>query len=165
MPRTGRVEKRKTNADIIYASPTVAKLINKVMKDGKKTVAEKIVYEAFKTLKEKGLDPVSTFEKALENITPKMEVRPRRVGGASYMVPLEVRGSRRQSLALTWLVAAARKRSAKDFENKPKNKPLMIAKLSIEILEASQGTGDAVSKREQMHKMADANRAFAHFRW
>lgn len=165
MPRTGKITKRKISPDPLYQNELVAKLINKVMKEGKKTIAQKIVYEAFQNLKEKGLDPLSTFEKALENVTPRMEVRPRRVGGASYMVPSEVRGPRRQSLAISWLVNAARSRSPKQFEQKPKNKPLMITKLTREILEASQGAGEAVSKKEQMHKMADANKAFAHFRW
>src|SRR3990167_11492097 len=164
MPRSGKVEKRKTPPDPIYQNPLVAKLINKMMVDGKKSLAEKIVYLTFENIKNAGQDPVKTFEKALENITPKMEVRPRRVGGASYMVPMEVRGARRQSLALTWLVTAARNRSAKEVE-RLKNKPLMISKLTAEILDAAQGTGKAVAKREEMNRMAEANKAFAHFRW
>lgn len=164
MPRTGKVPKRQIGADPIFNNPQVAKLINKIMMDGKKTVAEKIVYETFKKIESEGQDPIKTFEKALENITPKMEVRPRRVGGASYMVPMEVRGPRRQSLALTWLVTSARSRSPKDVE-RLKNKPLMISKLATEILEAAQGTGKAVAKREEMTRMAEANKAFSHFRW
>ena len=165
MPRTGKVPKRQITPDPVFQNPLVSRLINKVMKEGKKTVAQKIVYETFESIKSQGADPIETFEKALENITPKMEVKPRRVGGASYMVPMEVRGTRRQSLAISWLVQSARSRSAKEIEAKPKNKPLMIAKLTAEILEASQGTGKAVSKKEEMNRMAEANKAFAHFRW
>ncbi len=165
MPRAGKVIKRQTEPDMIFSNPGVAKLINKVMKDGKKSIAQKIVYEAFEVIKGKGEDPVKTFEKAIDNVSPKMEVKPRRVGGASYMVPIEVRGPRRNSLALTWLVAAARSRSPKEFETRPKNKPLMILKLATEIQEAAQGSGKAVGKREEMHRMAEANKAFAHFRW
>lgn len=165
MPRTGKVPKRLIAPDPIYQSIIVARLINKVMTEGKKTIAQKIVYETFENIKTQGHDPIETFERALENITPKMEVKPRRVGGASYMVPMEVRGTRRQSLALSWLVESARKRTAAEIVERPKNKPLMIAKLTAEIMEASSGTGKAVSKREEMNRMAEANKAFAHFRW
>lgn len=165
MPRTGKVPKRQIQPDPIYNNLIVAKLINKIMTEGKKTIAQSIVYGAFDTIKSQGKDPIETFEKALENITPKMEVRPRRVGGASYMVPMEVRGSRRQSLALSWLVESARAKTAKEFEERPKNKPLMISKLAGEILAAAGGEGKAVSKREEMNRMAEANKAFAHFRW
>jgi small subunit ribosomal protein S7 len=164
MPRTGKVPKRKVIADPIYNNPIVAKFINKVMMDGKKWVAQEIVYGAFEKIQSSGQDPVKTFEKALENISPKMEVKPRRVGGASYMIPIEVRGPRKQSLALTWLVTSARSRSAKDVE-RLKNKPLMISKLTAEILDAANGTGKAVAKREEMNRMAEANKAFSHFRW
>lgn len=165
MPRTGKVPKRQIVADPVYHNLIVAKLINKIMQEGKKTVAQKIVYETFEAVKKQGQDPIETLDKALENITPKMEVRPRRVGGASYMVPMEVRGSRRQSLAISWLVQAARARSISEITEKPKNKPLMIAKLTAELIEAAQGAGKAVSKREEMNRMAEANKAFAHFRW
>lgn len=165
MPRTGKVEKRKVEADPIYNSVNVQKLVNKIMLSGKKSIAQKIVYGAFESIKSKGMDPLTTFEKALENITPKMEVRPRRVGGASYMVPLEVRGSRRQSLAISWLVNASRSRSLAEIENKQKNKPQMIEKLAKEIQDAASGAGKAVSKKEEMNRMAEANKAFAHFRW
>jgi len=165
MPRTGRVEKRKTAPDPLYQNPMVAKLINKIMKEGKKSVAHTIVYESFNKIKTSGKDPLQTFEQAIENATPKMEVRPRRVGGASYMIPMEVRGPRRQALALNWLVAAARNRSLPEVKDRPKNKPVMISKLAQEILEASQGEGGAVSKKQEMHRMAEANKAFAHFRW
>jgi len=165
MPRTGRVEKRKIAPDQIYQSPLIAKLINKIMKEGKKTIAQRIVYESFNNIKEKGLDPVKTYEAAIDNITPKMEVKPRRVGGASYMVPMEVRGPRRQSLAVTWLINSARNRSLPELKDRPKNKLVIITKLTQEIIEASKGEGNAVSKKEEMHRMADANKAFAHFRW
>ena len=164
MPRTGRVEKRQTPQDLVYQSPQVAKLVNKLMVSGKKALAQKIVYEAFKSIAAKDKDPLATFEKALENVTPKMEVRPRRVGGASYMVPMEVRGPRRMSLAISWLIVAARSRTPSEVE-KFKNKPLMISKLKAEILDAAEGTGKAVAKKEEMHRMAEANKAFAHFRW
>lgn len=164
MPRTGKIIKRIIEADPIHQSPQVAKLINKVMVSGKKTVAQKIVYETLENIKAKNMDPIKTYEQALENIMPRMEVRPRRVGGASYMVPSEVRGPRKQSLAIRWLIDAARSRSSKDVE-RLKNKPLMISKLTAEILDAAAGTGKAVAKREEMNRMADANKAFAHFRW
>lgn len=165
MPRTGRVEKRKIASDPIFQSPLVAKLINKIMRSGKKSVAQTIVYESLKHIKESGKDPIGTFEKAIESIMPKMEVRPRRVGGASYMVPMEVRGARRQSLALNWLIAAARNRTLPEAGNRPKNKPVMIVKLTQEILDAASGAGGAVTKKAEMQRMADANKAFAHFRW
>ena len=164
MPRTGKVPKRKVISDPIYNNPIVTKFINKIMMDGKKWVAQEIVYGTFEKIEATGQDPVKTFEKALENISPKMEVKPLRVGGASYMVPIEVRGPRKQSLALTWLVTSARSRSAKDVE-RIKNKPLMISKLTAEILDAANGTGKAVAKREEMNRMAEANKAFSHFRW
>ena len=165
MPRTGKVEKRSITPDPIYSNPLIAKLVNKIMVSGKKQLAQRIVYQTFSNIKAKGQDPVKTFEKALENITPKMEVRPRRVGGASYMVPMEVRGLRRQSLAILWLIWAARSKSAKEISPIPKNKPLIIAKLTEEILDAANGTGKAVSKKEEMHRIAEANKAFAHFKW
>lgn len=164
MSRTGKVVKREIEPDPIHQSPVVAKLINKVMVSGKKSVAEKIVYGTLDNIKAKNMDPIKTYEQALENISPKMEVKPRRVGGASYMVPSEVRGPRKQSLAIRWLIDAARSRSSKEVE-RVKNKPLMISKLTAEILDAAAGTGKAVSKREEMNRMADANKAFAHFRW
>lgn len=164
MPRSGKIEPRKIEPDVIYASHIVSKLITKIMTSGKKTIAAKIVYGAFEEIKKSGEDPIKVLEKAVENITPKMEVRPRRVGGASYMVPLEVRGPRRLALALKWLVDAARSRTSHEVGT-IKNKPLMIKKLSRELLDASQGSGKAVAKKEDMHRMAEANKAFAHFRW
>ncbi len=164
MPRSGKVSKRQIEPDLLYKNLQVAKLINKIMQSGKKSLAQKIVYEAFQSIQTKGEDPLKTLEKALENITPRMEVRPRRVGGASYKVPMEVRGLRKQSLAISWLVNAARARMSNEVE-RLKNKPLMIAKLAAEIQDAAQGQGKAVAKKEEMHRMAEANKAFAHFRW
>lgn len=164
MPRTGKVPKRQIVPDLLHQSPLVAKLINKVMKDGKKALAQKIVYGALDAVRQENQDPIKILEKALENTTPRMEVRPRRVGGASYMVPLEVRGPRRQSLALSWLVGAARSRLPKEVKSL-KKLPLAAAKLAAEIQEAANGTGRAVTKRAEMHRMAEANKAFAHFRW
>lgn len=164
MPRSGKVEKRTSISDFIYNSPLINKLINKIMVSGKKTLAQKIVYGALEEIRLSKQDPVKTLELAIENVTPKMEVRPRRVGGASYMVPLEVRGTRRMSLAINWLISAARSKSPSETK-RLKNKPLMISKLSAEILEAAQNTGKAVTKKEEVHRMAEANKAFAHFRW
>lgn len=164
MPRTGKVPKRHVASDSIYQNPVVAKFINKVMVSGKKTIAQKAVYGAFEYIKTQGQDPIITFEKALDNVMPKMEVRPRRVGGASYMVPMEVRGSRRQSLAISWIVNAARNRSPKETERINKL-PKIASKIAAEIMAAASGEGSAVAKREEMNRMADANKAFAHFRW
>ena len=164
MPRTGKVPKRQIEPDLLYGSPIVAKLINKLMEDGKKALAQKVVYGAFEAIGQKDQDPVKTLEKALENIMPRMEVRPRRVGGASYMVPLEVRGPRKLSLAISWLVDAARARSPSQTQ-RFKNYPLIASKLATEIIEAAQGTGRAVAKKAEMHRMSEANKAFAHFRW
>lgn len=164
MPRSGKVDTREVAPDVVFSNTVVTKLINKIMISGKKSVASKIVYGAFEEIKNAGQDPVKVFEKALENVTPKMEVRPRRVGGASYMVPLEVRGPRRLALALKWLVDAARNRTPQET-GIIKNKPLMMKKLAQEILDAAQGTGKAIAKKEDMHRMAEANKAFAHFRW
>lgn len=162
--RSGKVKKQPVLPDAIYLSPLVAKLINKVMKSGKKSIAQKAVYLAMESIRQKNGDPVKTFEKAIDNISPKMEVKARRVGGASYLVPVEVRGNRRQSLALSWLVAAARKRSVKDL-SRPKNQPPIAAKLATEILDAASGTGNAIAKKEEVNRIAEANKAFAQFRW
>lgn len=159
MPRKGPARIREVASDPIYGMPVVAKLINKVMRDGKKSVAQKEVYEAFDLIKEKsGEGGVQVFNKALENIKPTMEVRPRRVGGAAYQVPLSVRGPRKESLALRWLVAAARARSNSEFHT-------FAEKLAIEIMDSAKGEGAAVKKRQEMERVAEANRAFAHFRW
>lgn len=159
MPRRGPVSKRKINEDPIYKSRLVSKLINRVMKDGKKTVAQKQVYKAFKIIKEKtNLDPLIVFNKALENVKPTMEVRPRRIGGAAYQVPMPVKGERRDSLAIRWLVLAARSRPNREYHT-------FAEKLAAELIDAFNNTGGAVKKKEDTHKMAEANKAFAHFRW
>ena len=156
MPRRGNIAKRDVLADPIYNSKMVTRLVNSVMLDGKKGVAQKIVYEAFSMIQEKtGNDPLETFEKAMENIMPSLEVKARRVGGATYQVPMEVRPARRQTLGLRWLTAYSRARSERT----------MAERLASEIMDAANNTGSAVKKREDTHKMAESNKAFAHFRW
>ena len=156
MPRRGNVPKRDVLTDPVYNSKMVTRLVNSIMYDGKKGVAQKIVYDAFELVREKtGNDPLETFEKALEIIMPSLEVKARRVGGSSYQVPLEVRPERRETLGLRWLTAFARSR----------NERTMRQRLAGEIMDAANGTGNAVKKREDTHKMADANRAFAHYRY
>ena len=154
--RKRRAVKRDVLPDPIYKSKVVTKLINRIMLDGKKGVAEKILYEAFDQVKTKtGQDPVSVFEKALENIKPQLEVKSKRVGGSNYQVPVEVSETRSQTLGLRWLVNYARLRSGHT----------MAQNLADEIIDASNGTGNAVKKREDTHRMAEANKAFAHYRW
>ena len=156
MPRKGPAPKRQLVVDPVYGSPIVTQLINKILLDGKKTVAEGIVYGALEGAREKnGQDPVVTLKKALDNIRPSLEVRSRRVGGATYQVPIEVKPGRSTTLALRWLVSYARARR----EN------TMTERLMNEILDASNGLGAAVKRREDTHKMAESNRAFAHYRW
>ncbi|WP_456341512.1 30S ribosomal protein S7 [Thermovibrio sp.] len=156
MPRKGPVPPREILPDPVYGDKLVAKLINKVMKDGKKSKAEKIVYGAFDIIREKlGEDPLKVFHKAVENVKPLMEVRPRRVGGATYQVPMEVNERRQMHLALKWLVDAARARSERG----------MVNKLANEIIDAYNERGGAFKKKEDTHKMAEANKAFAHYRW
>lgn len=157
--RSKRAQKRLQVPDPIFGSPLVARLINKVMRDGKKSIARNLVYKAFDEIKEKGgQEPVAVFEKAIQNVSPKMEVRPRRVGGASYQVPSEVRGDRKESLALRWILASAAAKPNKEFKTFDK-------KLAAEILDASAGTGGAVKKKDDVQRTAAANRAFSHFRW
>ncbi len=159
MPRAGRIKKRVLSPDPIYGDRLVARLINRVMQRGKKTVANKQVYRAFEMIKEKAKgEPLEVFHKAVENTKPTMEVRPRRVGGASYQVPMPVKGDRRESLAIRWLTLAARSRPNKEYHT-------FAEKLAAELLDASQNTGGAVKKKQDIHRMAEANRAFAHFRW
>ena len=156
MPRRGNIAKRDVLADPIYNSKMVTRLVNSIMLDGKKGVAQKIVYEAFEIVKEKtGNDPLEMFEKALENIMPTLECKTRRVGGANYQVPLEVSPARRETLGLRWLTTYSRARGEKT----------MSARLAGEIVDATNNTGSAVKKREDTHKMAEANRAFAHYRY
>ncbi|EYE87543.1 30S ribosomal protein S7 [Fervidicella metallireducens AeB] len=156
MPRKGYVAKREVLPDPIYNSVVVTKLINSVMLDGKKGVAQKVCYDAFEILKEKtGKDALEVFETALNNIMPLLEVKARRIGGATYQVPVEVRADRRQTLGLRWLIDAARKRGERG----------MSQKLAGELLDAANNTGSAVKKKEDTHRMAEANKAFAHYRW
>lgn len=156
MPRKGNVPLREVLPDPLYHDVKVTKLINNIMLDGKKGVAQKICYDAFDIIKERsGKEPLEVFLQALENIMPVLEVKARRVGGANYQVPIEVRPERRQTLGLRWLVLFTRKRSERTMKER----------LANEILDAVNGTGGAFKKKEDVHKMADANRAFAHYRW
>ena len=156
MARKGHIAKRDVMPDPMYKSKVITKLINKVMWDGKKVTAQKIVYGAFDIVKEKtGREPLDAFEQALSNVTPVLEVKARRVGGATYQVPIEIREDRKQSLAIRWLVEYARKR----------NEHSMEARLAGEIMDAINSQGGAFKKKEDTHKMAEANRAFAHYRW
>ena len=155
MPRRGSVPKRDVLPDPLYNSKLVTKLINNIMYDGKKGVAQKIVYDAFEIINGKLGDPLENFQKALENIMPVLEVKARRVGGSTYQVPMEVRPERRQTLGLRWLTVYARARSEKN----------MAERLAGEIMDAVNGLGSAVKKREDTHKMAEANKAFAHYRY
>ena len=156
MPRRGNVPKREVLPDPMYNSVLVTKLVNSIMLDGKKGVAQKIVYGAFEIVEEKtGKNGLEAFTQAMENIMPAVEVKTRRVGGANYQVPIEVRPERRQTLGLRWLTNYARARSEKT----------MIERLAGELMDAANNTGAAVKKREEVHKQAEANKAFAHFRW
>ncbi len=156
MPRRGYIAKREVLPDPIYHDQVVTKLINNIMLDGKKGTAQRICYDAFDMVKEKtGRDALEVFKEALENVMPKLEVKARRVGGSTYQVPMEVAPERRQALGLRWLVMFARKRSEKT----------MAERLANELMDAINSTGGAFKRKEDMHKMADANRAFAHYRW
>ncbi|MGE5328451.1 MAG: 30S ribosomal protein S7 [Deltaproteobacteria bacterium] len=156
MPRRGHITKRDVLADPIYNDKTLTKLINKIMLSGKKGVAQRICYDAFDIIKEKtGKDPLEVFEQAMNNVMPVLEVKARRVGGATYQVPMEVRPDRRQSLGLRWLVDYSRKRGERTMKER----------LAGEILDASNGLGGSFKKKEDTHKMAEANKAFAHYRW
>ncbi len=156
MPRRGNIAKRDVLPDPLYNSKMVTRLVNSVMYDGKKGVAQKIVYSAFDIIKDKtGNDPLEAFEKAMDNIMPELEVKARRVGGSTYQVPMEVRPERRQTLGLRWLTSYSRNR----------NERTMAERLAGEIMDACNGTGNAVKKREDTHKMAEANKAFAHYRY
>jgi small subunit ribosomal protein S7 len=156
VPRKGNIPKREVLPDPVYGSVMVTKLINSIMLDGKKGVAQSIVYDAFDSIKNiSGGDPLEVFEKAMNNIMPVLEVKARRVGGANYQVPMEVRTDRRQTLGLRWLTNYTRKRGEKKMSDR----------LAKELLDASNNTGASVKKKEDTHKMAEANRAFAHYRW
>ena len=156
MPRRGFIPKREVLPDPIYGNTVVTKLINQVMLEGKRGVAQRVCYDAFDIIKDKtGRDPLEVFETAMKNIMPVLEVKARRVGGATYQVPIEIRPERRQTLGLRWLVNYSRKRSSKT----------MREKLAAEIMDASNSMGEAFKKKEDTHKMAEANKAFAHYRW
>ena len=156
MPRRGNVPKREILPDPVYNSVLVTKLVNGVMLDGKKGVAQKVVYDAFEAIQAKtGKEPLDVFTEAMNNIMPSLEVKARRVGGATYQVPIEIRPDRRQTLGLRWLVAYSRKRGEKTMKDR----------LANEIMDAANNTGASVKKREDVHKMAESNKAFAHFRW
>jgi len=156
MPRRGKVIKRKATPDQLYNSTLVAKFINCLLRKGKKSIAERIIYETMERIKQKAKeDPLKMLEKAVENTRPMLETKSRRVGGATYQVPVEVSGDRSASLALRWLIKYAKGRAGKSMEEK----------LSAEILDAKNNRGGAVKKREDTHKMAESNRAFAHYRW
>ena len=156
MPRKGAVPKRDVLPDPVYHDKIVTKFINKVMLSGKKGVAERVVYDAFETIRSKtGKDPLEVFQTALTNVMPVLEVRARRVGGANYQVPVEVRPDRRMTLGIRWLVNYARLRGEKTMDER----------LSAELMDAANNTGAAVKKKEDTHKMAEANKAFAHYRW
>ena len=156
MPRRAKVSRRTVTADPQYHSRSVAKFVNNIMRDGKKTVAQSILYDAFDIMQERTRrSPLDTFEQAMRNATPVLEVKPRRVGGSTYQVPVEIRGDRRRALATRWLIQSARRRAGKS----------MAEKLAGEILDASNGVGATIKKREDTHRMAEANRAFAHYRF
>ncbi len=156
MPRRNRPPKRPVQPDPKYHNRSVSRFTNMLMKDGKKSLAQRMLYRAFDMVEERtGADPVEVFEAAIRNATPHLEVKPRRVGGATYQVPIEIRGDRRYSLAVRWLVQAAQSRAGKT----------MIERLAAEIVEAANSEGAAVRRKEESHRMADANKAFAHYRW
>lgn len=156
MPRKGHTQKRDVLADPIYNNKVVTKLINNIMLDGKRGIAQKIVYGAFERIQAKtGKEAIEVFEEAMNNIMPVLEVKARRIGGATYQVPIEVRTERKQALALRWLTLYARKRGEKTMEER----------LANELMDAANNTGASVKKKEDMHKMAEANKAFAHYRW
>lgn len=159
MPRGGlKTKKRQSTADPVYRSILLQKTINRVMRSGKKTTAQKAIYGALDILKEKGLDPLVTFEKAINNVSPQQEVRAKRIGGAAYQVPMEVRGERKISLSIRWIIQAASKRSNKDYKT-------FSQKLASELIDAANNSGDAIKKRDIAHRMAEANKAFSHFRF
>lgn len=159
MARAGSFTKHALSPDPLYSNVLVTRFIQRLMRDGKKTVAQSVLYSALKIIEEKEKkDPVSVFDTAIRNVSPRMEVRPRRVGGASYQVPMEVRGDRREALAIRWILKAAKARPSRDFK-------FMAAKLAQEFIDASNNQGMAIKKKDDTHRMAEANRAFSHFRW
>lgn len=158
MPRAGRIKKTILPPDPVYGNRLVSRFINQVMKSGKKRVAENQVYKAFDLIKAKGEEPLKVLETAVSTVGPKMEVKARRVGGASYQVPMEVRGDRRISLAIRWITDFAKKRSSREYKT-------YAEKLAVELTDAAKGIGESIKRRDTVHRMAEANRAFAHFKW
>ncbi len=157
--RSKKAERKVLSLDPIYGSRLISRFINKVMSDGKKSIAEKLVYQALETIKEQSKkEPLEVFEKAIANVAPKMEVRPRRIGGASYQVPVEVRGDRKEALAIRWILSGARSRSNKEYHTFDK-------KLAAELIDAANNTGMAIKKKDDIQRVAASNRAFSHFRW
>lgn len=156
--RSGKAPKRVILGDPIYGSTVITKIINRIMRDGKKTVAQRLVYSALDEIEKTGKKPLTVLETAIATVSPKMEVRPRRVGGASYQVPTEVRGERKESLAIRWIIAGARAKGNKEFHG-------FHLKLAQELMDAAEGKGYAAKKKEDTLRMAEANKAFAHFRW
>ncbi len=157
--RSKKNYKKILSPDPLFGSRVVERLVNKVMRDGKKSIARGLVYKALEQIKQKsGQEPISVLEKAMQNVSPKMEVRPRRVGGASYQVPVEVRGDRKEALAIRWILSSATAKPNKEFHT-------FDQKLAAELLDAANGTGGAIKKKDEIQKVASANRAFAHFRW
>jgi len=156
VPRRARVQRRVAPPDAVYGNRTISKFINNIMRNGKKTVAERILYDAFRMVEERsGKNPADVFDQAMRNATPVLEVKPRRVGGSTYQVPMEIRGDRRRALAMRWLLQSARSRAGKS----------MAEKLAAEILDTANGVGNTIRKKEETHRMAEANRAFAHYRY
>lgn len=158
MSRTGKVKKRVIKPDPVYGNKLLTRIINRIMRNGKKTVAQKLVYKALEIIKSKNLDPIIIVQTAIQNVSPRFEVRPRRVGGASYQVPMEVRGERRISLAIRWIIQAAAGRPNKQFHT-------FSEKLAAELIDAYNNIGEATRKRDIIHRNAEANKAFAHFKW
>jgi small subunit ribosomal protein S7 len=156
--RGKRVTKELLEADPIYGNRLVSRFVNRVMQSGKKSVAQSLVYKALDSIQKQGEDPIKILETAINTVGPKMEVRARRMGGASYQVPSEVRGDRRIALAIRWIVTFAKKRSNKEYKT-------FDQKLAVELMEGAKGVGEAIKKRDAVHRMAEANRAFAHFKW
>jgi len=156
--RHKKVEKRQIEGDRVYKNKLVAQFVNYLMKSGKKTVAQNVLYETFGVISKKSKDPILVFEQALQNVGPKQEVKARRVGGASYQIPIEIRPDRRMALAMRWIITAAKARSNKEFHS-------FSEKLAIELMDAVENKGEAIKKRDNVFRMAQANKAFAHFRW
>lgn len=158
MSRTGKIKKRTVEPDPLYNNKLLSRFINRLMRSGKKSIAQTIVYGAMGIIKDKNLDPLQVFQLAIQNVGPRMEVKARRVGGASYQIPMEVRGERRISLSIRWMLAAAAKRPNKQYKT-------MAEKLAAEFMDAYNNLGEAIKKKDLVHRNAEANRAFAHFRW